>query len=125
MTEIDPRAVWFLRAEALGILVREGEVSLDVAVGELIDPFLSIVGSAPNPCPICGDPPCRHDDLWCEAVREAEAKRNIEAIMRAVSADGLTALKHPDNLQRIHRCDDRARAEINARIANLEARTAI
>jgi hypothetical protein len=120
MTEIDPRAVWFLRAEALGILVREGEVALDVAVDELIDPFLSIVDSAPNPCPVCGDPPCRHDDLWCEAVREAESKRNIEAIMRAVSADGLAALEQPDNLERLKRCDGRARAEINTRIRILE-----
>jgi hypothetical protein len=132
---IDPRAAWLARAAALDVLFQAGEISLDVAIDELIDAFLAIVGSAPNPCAICGDPPCRHDGAWCAACREAEARRRrerakprpkpptpqttIEAIMHDVRTRGIAALKDPDNLKRLHQCDARARAEIDSRIAAL------
>jgi hypothetical protein len=134
---IDPRAAWLARAGALDVLFRAGKISLEVAVDELIDPFLAIVGSAPNPCAICGDPPCRHDPAWCEACREGEARRRaerakprpkpptpqttIEALMYDVRTRGIVALKYPDNVERLRRCDARARAEINSRIAKLKA----
>jgi hypothetical protein len=125
----------------LDVLFQAGEISLDAAIDELIDPLLAFVGEAPNPCPVCGDPPCRHDEAWCAAVREGEARRaaerakpkperptpqtTIEAVMHAVRTEGLAALKHPDNLERLERCDARAKAEINARIdALLQARSA-
>jgi hypothetical protein len=132
---IDPRAAWLARAAALDILVQAGEISLDVAIDELIDPFLAIVGSAPNPCAICGDPPCRHDAAWCDACRTADARRRaerakprpkpptprttIEAIMYAVRESGVRALEEPDTIERLARCDPAARAEINRRIAAL------
>ena len=71
---IDPRAAWLGCAGALDELFRAGKISLDVAIDELTDPFLAIVGSAPNPCPICGDPPCRHDVAWCAAKGKPDAE---------------------------------------------------
>jgi len=41
--------------------------------------------------------------------------------MHAVRTEGLAALKHPDTLERLSRCDARAKEEINERIANLLA----
>jgi hypothetical protein len=43
----------------------------------------------------------------------------IEAIMYAVRSRGLTALKEPDTLERLGRCDERALDEIDQRIAKL------
>jgi hypothetical protein len=40
----------------------------------------------------------------------------IEAVMVAVRARGIGALREPDNLQRLRRCDAKAKAEINRRI---------
>jgi hypothetical protein len=141
MSSADPRAAWFERALALALLVQAGEISLDAAIDELIDPFHAFVGSAPNPCSICGDPPSRHDLAWCAAVREGQERRaaerakprperptpqtTIEAIMYAVRTEGLAALNQPDILERLRRCDARARAEINSRIDKLlQARSA-
>jgi hypothetical protein len=41
--------------------------------------------------------------------------------MYVVRTDGIGALKDPDNIERLSRCDERARAEINNRIAALVA----
>jgi len=41
----------------------------------------------------------------------------IEAILYCVRERGLAALKEPANLERLARCDDAARAQINDRIA--------
>jgi hypothetical protein len=43
----------------------------------------------------------------------------IEAIMVAVRARGIAALKEPATIERLRRCDDGARGEINRRIAAL------
>jgi hypothetical protein len=43
----------------------------------------------------------------------------IEAVMVAVRARGIGALKEPANLDRIRRCDAKAKAEINERIDKL------
>jgi hypothetical protein len=43
----------------------------------------------------------------------------IEAIMFCVRERGISALKEPDNIARLRRCDGAARAQINNRIARL------
>jgi hypothetical protein len=48
----------------------------------------------------------------------------IEAVMVAVRARGIAALKEPATIERLMRCDDAARAEINRRIAALQRRAA-
>jgi hypothetical protein len=135
---VDPRAVLIVRAAALNTLLRAGEITLDDAFDELVRPFLDIVGLAPAGCEICRDPPWRHDGAWCAACREAEERRQrdaakprprpptprttIEAIMYCVRQRGPIALKDAANLERLSRCDDAARAEINDRVAALSAR---
>jgi hypothetical protein len=121
---IDPRVAWLARASALETLFLAGEIGLDEAIDRLVDPFLAIIGPEPRVCSICGDPPWRHEDSWCLAVRNAQARRDIDAIIHAVRQDGIAALKHPDNVERLSRCDARARAEINSRIAKQARRAA-
>jgi hypothetical protein len=43
----------------------------------------------------------------------------IEALMYAVRERGLAALKESANIERLQRCDNAAKAEINRRIASL------
>jgi hypothetical protein len=43
-----------------------------------------------------------------------------EAVLYCVRERGLAALKEPANLERLSRCDEAARAQINERIAKLE-----
>jgi hypothetical protein len=43
----------------------------------------------------------------------------IEAVMVAVRARGIAALKEPATIERLMRCDDAAKGEINRRIAAL------
>jgi hypothetical protein len=49
-------------------------------------------------------------------------KSTVEAVMSAVRERGVPALKEPATLERLLECDERARAEINDRIAALVAR---
>jgi hypothetical protein len=121
---VDPRLVLLARASALETLVLAGEISLDAGFDRLVDPFLAIIGPEPKLCEHCGDPPWRHEGSWCLAVRKAQARRDIEAVVCSVRASGIAALKHPDNIERLSRCDARARAEINSRISKLQARRA-
>jgi hypothetical protein len=44
----------------------------------------------------------------------------IEAVLYCVRERGLAVLKEPANLERLSRCDEAARAQINERIAKLE-----
>jgi hypothetical protein len=44
----------------------------------------------------------------------------IETVLYCVRERGLAALKQPANLERLSRCDEAARAQINERIAKLE-----
>ena len=119
---IDPRLALLARASALELLVQVGELDVDSAFDRLVDSFLAIIGPEPKVCSHCGDAPWRHEDSWCTAVRVAQAQRDIDAIIHAVRQDGIAALKHPDNIERLSRCDARARAEINSRIAKVQAR---
>jgi hypothetical protein len=125
--EVDPRAAFLARASALDTLYQVGELGLEVAFDRLIDPFLEIVGPKPDLCRHCGDPPWRHSESWCTAVRKADAQRRpdrtkpqrptpdatIDAIVHSVRTHGIEALKRPDNQERLRRCDARARAEID------------
>jgi hypothetical protein len=43
----------------------------------------------------------------------------VEAIIHGIRSRGLTALKEPDVLQRLNRCDIAAKAQINQRIERL------
>jgi hypothetical protein len=85
-------------------------------------------------CNICGGTPCASWTFCktCRAVdRKAPAQRQstraerptpevvIEAVMVAVRARGIGALKEPANLDRLRRCDAKAKAEINERIDKL------
>jgi hypothetical protein len=45
----------------------------------------------------------------------------VEAIIHAVRERGLAALNEPANLERLSRCDEAAKAEINRRIGRLIA----
>jgi hypothetical protein len=45
----------------------------------------------------------------------------VDAIMHAVRERGLAALKEAANLERLSRCDEAAKAEINRRIGRLIA----
>src|SRR6516164_986641 len=49
----------------------------------------------------------------------ATAQTIVEAIMGAVRQRGLAALKDAANVERLARCDQAARAQINQRIARL------
>jgi hypothetical protein len=127
---------WLARAHALFILVEEGEISLPFAIDELIDPWLAIVGEAPNPCPICGDPPCRHDAAWCEAVRAGNERRaaareapmttkraaysTVEALMFSLRERGTKALDEPDTKRRISELSEEQLHEISARCQALK-----
>jgi hypothetical protein len=44
----------------------------------------------------------------------------IEAVFYCARKRGLAALQEPANLERLSRCDEAARAQINERIAKLE-----
>jgi hypothetical protein len=49
----------------------------------------------------------------------ATPQTTVEAIMLAVRERGLAALKDAANVERLARCDQAARAQINRRIARL------
>jgi hypothetical protein len=79
------------------------------------------------PCDVCGCEPCAVP-TFCQLCREADAKASrrregnrprptptatIEAVKQAVRDGGLPALKEPNTRERLSRCDDAARAEID------------
>ena len=64
------------------------------------------------------------DRAWHELNDEARPtpQTTIEAILYCVRERGVSALKEPENLERLSRCDEAARAQINQRIAKLGVR---
>jgi len=60
-------------------------------------------------------------DALCGALntRSSTAQATVEAIMVAVRERGVAALKDAANVERLARCDQAARAQINQRIARL------
>jgi hypothetical protein len=133
IVEIDPRAVLLARASAMDTLYLAGELDLCTGFDRMADAFLTVAGPDPGMCKHCGDPTWRHESSWCAAVRKVEAQRRnerttiprptaestIEAIMWSVRQRGIAALDEPANVERLSRCDERAKAETNNRIAKL------
>jgi hypothetical protein len=65
------------------------------------------------------------DQLWRELNsprRRPTPQVTVEAILYSVRDRGITALKEPDNIERLSRCDDAARKQINQRIAKMRLR---
>jgi hypothetical protein len=89
---------------------------------------------APLTCSICGEAPCVSEP-FCAARRLSDQQRprlaqrgiehrrtpqtTIEAVIHCVRERGPAALEEPPNVERLHRCDRSARAQINQRIARL------
>jgi aspartate carbamoyltransferase regulatory subunit len=62
--------------------------------------------------------------VWSSMKEERIAKApqtTIEAVVHSVRERGIAALKEPENIERLLRCDNAARSEINERIARLIA----
>jgi hypothetical protein len=58
-------------------------------------------------------------DALNDPRRHATPKATVEAILYCVKKRGSAALKEPVNIERLARCDDKARAEIRLRAAKL------
>jgi hypothetical protein len=52
-------------------------------------------------------------------VRNSTPAVTIEAVIYGIRTRGLAALKEPDVLERLNRCDTAAKSEINQRIERL------
>lgn len=88
-----------------------------------------------RPCEICEREPCPTPS-FCQLAREADANRaspkavrpchtpatTIEAIKWSVRDRGIAALKDSASRERLARCDDAARAEIDKWLTDLKAR---
>jgi hypothetical protein len=134
-TATDSAVVFLRRAGRVTALWRGGRMDTDRAFRCLIHPFLEIVGPTARLCKVCGDPPWRHDEAWCDAVLDGMDKRaaaarepkkpprtpqtTIEALVWAVREGGIKALRDPDNQERLSRCDAAAKQQIRERIKKL------
>ena len=58
-------------------------------------------------------------DLLNAPQRHGTAQSTVDAILHGVKARGVAALKEPANLERLARCDESARATVNAQISKL------
>jgi hypothetical protein len=56
-------------------------------------------------------------DALNDPHRHGTPHATVDAVMYAVRARGVDALKEPANIERLSRCDAKARAEINRRAA--------
>ena len=52
-------------------------------------------------------------------VRQPTPRSVVEAVLYCVRERGPAALREPKNVERLRRCDDQAKREINARVAKL------
>lgn len=137
--EIDARVAFLARAGAADALFSQGVISVDEAFEPLVEPFMAIV--APVECDTCGSTPCT-ESSFCAACRKADAEvrrsqgpRNapvqptpqtvVEALWHVFRTDGLAALKRPENVERLSRCDAAAKKELKRRIATMGARKEI
>jgi hypothetical protein len=59
-----------------------------------------------------------------EPRRFPTPQSTIEAIMYCVRERGIAALKEPDNIEKLSRCDKAARKQLNERIETLLAKKA-
>jgi hypothetical protein len=133
---VDPRAVFLRRAARVGALHRGGRLNADQAFNALIHPFLEIVGPAARLCKICGDPPWRHDEAWCRACAEGEARRRadrtepptparaaastLEALMYSLRERGIKALGEPDTLRRLCELSDEQLRDVAVRLQQFQ-----
>lgn len=69
--DIDARAVFLARASARHTLFEAGEIPLEEAFDELIEPFMAIVGQVFTTCDVCGAAPCRNES-FCQACRRTD-----------------------------------------------------
>jgi hypothetical protein len=93
------------------------------------DILLSVLRTvgAIEPCPVCEREPC-FSTSFCELSRESDARTSgrrevsrprptplmlVEAIKQSVRDRGIAALKAPATRERLSRCDDAARMEID------------
>jgi hypothetical protein len=100
--------------------------------------YILAAGVIMTACATCGSSPCINRS-FCAACRSADkrkARRDkpthadnrptpqviIEAVMHAVHKRGPVALKEPATIERLSRCDESAKTEIEHRIANLQGR---
>jgi hypothetical protein len=58
-------------------------------------------------------------------MNSATPQVTIEAIMHCVREGGLGALKEPGNIERLSRCDEAAKTQINERIGRLVEQKAL
>lgn len=88
-------------------------------------------------CPTCGCTPCpspafcrlcraadqkladQHREIRPVDVKNSTPEVTVEAVLYSIRTQGLAALKEPDVLERLNRCDTKAKAEINQRIERL------
>jgi hypothetical protein len=91
-------------------------------------------------CQTCGQKPCG-SPVFCRACRAASfkpwregkqtpdpfykppstPKSTVDALIHVIRTGGVAALKEPVNLERLSRCDDAARARLNAFIDCMQA----
>src|SRR5262245_35048126 len=79
-------------------------------------------GRAEAPGDASGSIPQDWDSMSGDALSRSFSRKRptpqttVEAIMWSVREHGLSALDEPDNIERISRCDEAARRQINERI---------
>ena len=88
-------------------------------------------------CPTCGCTPCASPG-FCRLCRDTDRRMTdrrqethdvasgnstpavtVEAVIYCIRTRGLAALKEPNVIERLNRCDTAARAQINQRIERL------
>jgi uncharacterized sporulation protein YeaH/YhbH (DUF444 family) len=134
--EIDPApitkaAVFRERCEARAILWRASEFSLHEAVDVLQadaerlvaeigqDAVQEIMAAAFAAVRIGADLIPAIDDMSRPTRRSRTPQPTIEAVLFCVRERGIDALKEPNNVERLSRCDDAAKRQIKDRIQKL------
>jgi hypothetical protein len=105
-------------ASARLVLVEAGEMGLEQALVELIEPFEDLFGR--SICRRCLEAEDARRRLEQQRLaRPATPQTTIEAVLHCVRERGAAALKEPANVERLSRCDAASRQQINSRIKKL------
>jgi hypothetical protein len=119
---IDPRLAFLARASARNFMIEQGIISLDDAFNPLIEPFLQIIGDDLVDAYLWErwerdyrPPPPRQPE------RRPTPQATIEAVLYSVRERGVAALSDPENVERLARCDQAAKDQINRRIEKRNA----
>ena len=105
------------------MLVEAGEMDIETAIIELVEPFEQLVG--PHLCDCARDIVARWERDYPTVKNERPTARrptprsSIETITFSVRERGVQALREPANIERLSRCDEAAKVQINARITKL------